>query len=301
MVETTDTITVTGGNNGIAGDVYQAVVIPASGLVSFAWSYSTIDAGAHYDGAHYYINGSFAEIPAYSPAGSLTQSGIATINVTAGQTLGFGIFTTDGLFGAATLKVYFFNGPVTGNIDWYSLSPTQTFIITEQSGVDVPVISTVYPVHQYQAFSSGNGCTATQGTTLNVNVNELPVGTVNNQTICNGSSTNILYSSMHSITGITWTTSNNPLITGYSNCNSGCSGVITQTLNNALVYKDQSISYHVTATATSGCTYSDTAMVIVLPAVSDPVNVFSQPDSVCLPAQTDVTAISSFPQNGFAG
>lgn len=300
-VETADTITVTGGNNGIAGDVYQEVLIPATGTVSFAWSYSTVDAGAQYDRAHYYINGSFDVIPGFNTGGALTQSGIASVNVSAGQTLGFGIFTTDGRFGAATLKVYFFNGPVPGTVDWYSMSPSSSFIVNEQSGVDVPVIPTEQPLHQYQAFSSGNGCTGTQGVTLDVNVNALPVGTVNSETICNGSSTNILYSTTASLSGISWTTSNNPLITGYSNCGSGCSAAIMQTLNNTLVYKGETVNYHVTATGTNGCSYTDTATVTVLPAVESPVNGIAMPDSVCLPAVTDVTANHSFPQSGFAG
>jgi hypothetical protein len=301
VTESPDTIVVVGGSNSIAGSTFSQAVIPATGTVSLAWQYTTTDVGSQYDRAHYYINGVGTTMPGFTPGGALSQSGVASINVTAGQVFGFGIFTTDGLFGAGVLKVYFFNGPVTGTVDWYSLNPSQSFIINELSGVNVSVIPTEQPVHQYQAFSAGNGCTATSGTTLNVNVNALPVGTVNNQSICDGGSTNIQYATMASLSGISWTTSNNPLVTGNSNCGSGCSAAITQTLNNSLVYKGESVNYFVTAMGTNGCSFTDTATVVVLPAVESPDNGFAMPDSVCLPAATDVTASHSFPQSGFAG
>jgi hypothetical protein len=101
---TEDLITIVGGDNGSASDTYVTATCPISGTYSFDWSYSTDDVDVVWDPA-YYINGVAYELPISGTSGS----GSITLNCAAGDIIGWGVYSTDGIVGAATLEVSNFN------------------------------------------------------------------------------------------------------------------------------------------------------------------------------------------------
>lgn len=92
---------VVGDNSGLAGaDNYYTGKAPISGLLSFDWTYSSIDTGT-WDYSYIRVNGSVTVIADNTQVGS----GSKAIFVTAGDTVDFGVITVDGAFGEGTLEV----------------------------------------------------------------------------------------------------------------------------------------------------------------------------------------------------
>ncbi|WP_156115561.1 T9SS type A sorting domain-containing protein [Psychroserpens sp. Hel_I_66] len=100
-VSITETLmTVTGSDNGSSDDVIATATCPESGAYSFDWSFNATDAfGAGYD-AGFYVNGVLAIELADD-----NDSGTISVNCVAGDVIGFGVSTTDGILGAGTLSV----------------------------------------------------------------------------------------------------------------------------------------------------------------------------------------------------
>ncbi|MBL7930538.1 MAG: T9SS type A sorting domain-containing protein [Bacteroidia bacterium] len=98
-------IYMTSGNNGSGslGTNDFTISIPQSGVISFVWSYSTID-GPSYDYPQYAINnGAGILVSGYSTLGNSTQTGTqACVPVNAGDVFRFRMYTADNVFGAAT-------------------------------------------------------------------------------------------------------------------------------------------------------------------------------------------------------
>ncbi|WP_298115869.1 hypothetical protein, partial [Flavobacterium sp.] len=69
-------IAITGGNNGSgsSGNSNYTIVVPASGNISFNWSYNSAD-GANWDRPRILINGTPTVLTGYNTSGSSTQSG----------------------------------------------------------------------------------------------------------------------------------------------------------------------------------------------------------------------------------
>lgn len=86
----------------------RTITAPKTGTYYFSWDYFSTDAGAQYE-IGYYINGVRFDLS--SPAGSLTQAGTNTIEVNAGDVLGFGIESTDDFGGPAYLLISSFGSP----------------------------------------------------------------------------------------------------------------------------------------------------------------------------------------------
>ncbi len=83
-------------------------VVPAAGVYTFDWSYSTNDVdGPNLDPA-YYING--LPVILTDDFGADIQSGSVSVSVTAGSTFGFEIIAEDNILGEATLVITNFNG-----------------------------------------------------------------------------------------------------------------------------------------------------------------------------------------------
>ncbi len=87
------------------------IAAPASGTVSFDWSYSSFDFdGPEYDPFGYLLNGSFAQLT--DSAGSNDQSGTASFSVLAGDVFGFRQNSDDSQYGRASTTISNFNGPL---------------------------------------------------------------------------------------------------------------------------------------------------------------------------------------------
>lgn len=127
---TQQTLTILEPNNSAGGEAPQEYdvshVVPASGTVSFDWSFdSTIDPCC--SGFNFYVNGVLHNLiggnftsPSNFPA--TTGSGSFSIAVNAGDTITFGGFSEDGCCGASTNVITNFSAPTAAAIAVPTLS-----------------------------------------------------------------------------------------------------------------------------------------------------------------------------------
>jgi MYXO-CTERM domain-containing protein len=115
-VYTTDApefITLTGANDGVGlpAKTYWTIAAPADGLLSFDWSYETLDTSPKWDPAGFYYNTSYIQLS--DDNGSLTQTGSFSISVTDGDTIGFYVTTPDrtGNAGSITISSFLLDEP----------------------------------------------------------------------------------------------------------------------------------------------------------------------------------------------
>ncbi len=103
-------ISLTGGNNGSRSLGFTGFLTTAAGngLVSFNWNYSTQDTDAVFDPFGYVLDGEFFRL---TNSGLTQQSGTISFDVALGETFGFGIFTTDNIFGRGSATISSFNAP----------------------------------------------------------------------------------------------------------------------------------------------------------------------------------------------
>lgn len=104
-------ITVTGNDNG-TGNINTdfTIAVVASGTWSFNWSYSAGDTGT-WDSAYYLING-VQTFLAFNNSPIL--SGGVSVPVTAGNIIGFRMFSADGGIGASSVTITNFSAPIPG-------------------------------------------------------------------------------------------------------------------------------------------------------------------------------------------
>jgi hypothetical protein len=117
---TQQTLTILEPNNSAGGGAPQEYdvshVVPASGIVSFNWSFdSTIDPCC--SGFNFYVNGVLHNLIGgnFTNPGNfstVTGSGTFSIAVNAGDTITFGAFSEDGCCGASTNVITNFSAPV---------------------------------------------------------------------------------------------------------------------------------------------------------------------------------------------
>ncbi len=95
-------------NDGRNGPAYTDFTIASlgDGLVSFDWSYSTIDWGVDYDNFGYILNGAYTQLSYDAPS-----SGSASFIVLAGDVFGFRSYSSDTLFGSSTTVISNFSAP----------------------------------------------------------------------------------------------------------------------------------------------------------------------------------------------
>lgn len=100
-----ESITIVGGDGGSgSGTTDFTITIPSTGNLSFNWSYSTND-GAWYDYPQVVYNGVPTVFSGYNTGGTDSQSGTMTVNVEAGATFAFRMFTSDNIGGPATVVI----------------------------------------------------------------------------------------------------------------------------------------------------------------------------------------------------
>lgn len=164
-----------GGNYG-AHSVFFTIVIPESGNVTFNWSYNTTDIdGPSFDLPQYAINGTIiGNMPGFNPSGANSQSGSATIAVTAGQTFSFVMTAMDDILGAATTVFSNFTAPtlLTPTISWYTVLSGGTTIGSSASGANFPVSPGTTTTYYAEAISSV-GCVSVPRIPVTVTVNTL--------------------------------------------------------------------------------------------------------------------------------
>ncbi|MBL4712767.1 MAG: PEP-CTERM sorting domain-containing protein [Gammaproteobacteria bacterium] len=82
-----------------------------NGLVSFGWSYATVDVdGSEFDSFGWLLNGVFTQVTVDGLFGA--QSGSASFLVSIGDIFGFSAQATDSSFGSATTVIGGFSAPV---------------------------------------------------------------------------------------------------------------------------------------------------------------------------------------------
>ena len=94
--------------NDEEGETSVSIVAPVSGEFSFHWCYTTEDEDPSYDPA-FYINGVYTQLT--DDSGLNFQNGTQTISVSAGDEIGFSVFTDDGCCGSGILVVDEFVSP----------------------------------------------------------------------------------------------------------------------------------------------------------------------------------------------
>jgi hypothetical protein len=102
-------ITLTGGNSqsGTAGDTNFTIAAVASGLVSFNWTYSSVDTGT-YDSGNFLLNGT----PTFLADNGHQGSGTFSIALSGGDVFGFNVHSMDNLAGPGVLTISDFSAPV---------------------------------------------------------------------------------------------------------------------------------------------------------------------------------------------
>ena len=88
---------------------YAQIDAAIDGTVSFDWAYSTDDEAPMWDMA-IYINGELVDT-FVDEFGDLEQSGSYSFEAAAGDSIGFGIISADGILGAASVLISNFSGP----------------------------------------------------------------------------------------------------------------------------------------------------------------------------------------------
>lgn len=104
-------ISITGGNNGSgwSGKTTYTTTALISGLLNFDWSYGTNDWGPGFDPFGFILNGTFTQLT--NNWGANLQSGAFSTTVAQGDIFGFGINTTDNIFGSATATISDLDAP----------------------------------------------------------------------------------------------------------------------------------------------------------------------------------------------
>ena len=101
-------VTLYGTNSGSSYS-YTTLTIaaPMAGTFAFDWTYGTFDSPG-YDSVGYTVNGSYTYLDdGYGPG-----SGSVSVDVNAGDTIGWYVWSWDGCCGEAFIEVYNFTGPV---------------------------------------------------------------------------------------------------------------------------------------------------------------------------------------------
>ncbi len=89
-----------GGNSELRGITWYSTVASSSGTISVGYAFGNPSGdNQNFDGAGWVLNGVFTAVVTNENG---PRTGTITFSVNAGETFGFGVFTTDGLYGAGT-------------------------------------------------------------------------------------------------------------------------------------------------------------------------------------------------------
>jgi hypothetical protein len=176
-------ISITSSNGGNFGNhsVFYTVTIQGNGNVTFNWSYSTTDVnGSGYDLPQYAINGVIVgNVPGFVPGGPNTQSGTATIAVSAGQTFSLLMTATDDILGSGTTVFSNFTAPglSASPINWYTTATGGTSFGSTASGANLAVTPGA-TITYYAETQSALGCRSSTRVPVTVTVGTLSTAPV---------------------------------------------------------------------------------------------------------------------------
>ena len=89
-----------GGNSYVRGITWYSTVALSTGTISVDYAFGNPNGdNGDWDGAGWVLNGVFTAVVTNDNG---PRTGTITFSVNAGETFGFGVFTTDGLYGAGT-------------------------------------------------------------------------------------------------------------------------------------------------------------------------------------------------------
>ncbi len=142
------------------------------------------------------------------------------------------------------------------------------------------------------------GTTRTDSSTVQVNLNPVPVGSATAQTICSGSASNVALTSTVTGSSFTWTAAqqSGSTITGFSNCSTSCGTSIQQTLTNTSNSAAGVVRYTVTPTANGCAGATFTVDVTVNPA---PTGSSSGTTTMCSGSTTSLNLTSTISGSSF--
>ncbi len=122
---------VVGGNAGTGGDSDFWIVVPEDGEISFNWGYQTSDTDC-WDSGGYLVNGVYTTL-ACNDAAVPFFDGFVSVQVAAGDSFAFRVFTDDGAFGAGTLGITNFDFAPAGTGGSASFSSTPAAAIPDNA------------------------------------------------------------------------------------------------------------------------------------------------------------------------
>ncbi len=163
-------ITIISGDALVAGTTRFSHPVLANGIITFNWSYTTVD-GAEFDYPQYSINGVSTIMPGYSTIGLSTQSGTASIPVLVGQTFGLEMFTLDGDVGPGQVVISNIAFPLpagSGSIS-YLWSPTGSL---NNVAIANPIATPPFGTTLYTVVVSNSGCNTS--TSISIVANPTP-------------------------------------------------------------------------------------------------------------------------------
>jgi hypothetical protein len=153
------------------------ITIPCDGIVSFNWSYTTVD-GANYDYPQFSLNGGAPlNFDGYNLGGGNTQSGTQYIVVTAGDVFVLSMTSADNQFGNATAVISNFKAPIatpsSQTVTWFSAPVGGSNLGTGNPQSILP--SGSGSITYYAQVMSASGCVnPTRLATNSLTVNALP-------------------------------------------------------------------------------------------------------------------------------
>jgi hypothetical protein len=260
QVNSNGTISALGANmsmvssNGLSGAGYTqySIVAPCTGIVSFDWSYSTID-GAFYDYPRYAINGGLPQLfDGYSLGGPTSQANVMNIFMNAGDVLSLQVYSSDNVGGSCTVQISNFFAPIPSlsiqGVNWFT-APTGGINLGSSNPQSVtPAAAGSYTY--YASVTSSVGCTnPTRVATNTVVVNGIPVANAGPDRNLNCTTPSATVGTA-AIGGNTYSWSPATGLSASNIASPTCSANVTTT-------------YTLTVTSAAGCTATDVVVVNV--------------------------------------
>ncbi|MBL7773879.1 MAG: hypothetical protein JNM95_13525, partial [Chitinophagaceae bacterium] len=239
--------------SGVTGTLSYSIPISCSGVVSFQWSYSTVD-GSFYDYPMYSVNGGSSNLfPGYILLPNTTiQSGFFQLLVNAGDVLSLNCYSLDNVAGSCTVDITNFSAPTqtasVQSVTWFNAPSGGTNLGNTNPLTVVPTTAGSFTF--YAAVTNALGCSNPLRVATNaVTVSSLPVANagVDKTLTCTTPSATLGTAAVGGNT-YSW----NPA-TGLSSASSAtptCSATVTTT-------------YTLTVTNASGCVATDVVTVTV--------------------------------------
>lgn len=114
-------LTIVGPDDLMYGSIDVTHVVTEDGTCSFTWTYTSLDSSSGWDYSYYLVNGEsffLAKTSFYAPP----IIGRVSIDVQRGDVIGWGVVSTDGIFGPGTLAITNFQVPAPSTLALFGLA-----------------------------------------------------------------------------------------------------------------------------------------------------------------------------------